>query len=654
MASADATSSSSGHSALAQDEELLWQRELFRERWAGTAHAFILHFNINDYVFTPSIAQAGRPKHLREYLADLALDRGYGAVVYYARGAGLTWLTPDMEKIVGKSYPVADFSRPRDYGQGSAPQNQVHAPSEAVVALHYLYRLLSYKPKITNEQAESLRIAVIIEDLETIAPVSPQPDSALNLHILKRLFADLQVRRNGHLVIGLVQDLGHIAPQLYAAGSECRSYRVDLPAEDLQPPPGRSPRHDRTRWLHYQLEQLASRQRTNPLTLPGSAGDEQIVAAQTSGFSYDNLADLVRYASRAGIPLSLDLIRQRKRDVIQAQSRDLLEVVEPKYGLDAIAGYEYVKRYLQRIQKIISEQGRNGALAAIVPKGILFLGPPGTGKSFAAACLAQATGFNMVKLKNIRSMWVGETERNLNSVLDLLTAMHPVIVFVDEVDAALGTRELASEGGGSGVERRVFQRLLEFMAMDENRGHVLWIGASNRPDAIDAALISRFDMVIPFLLPNGAARQQMVTGTFSRTIGYSLETEPAALLEEFISRTAGFSGRELDTVCRHALQLACLAPDARVDGNVPTVPLPYLLEALSDFRQARDPLMYELQTLLAIRATNFSNFLPPRAELPAGVRAAPEAPHPLDEAALQAEIDRLLLATQYRRHGGGL
>ena len=427
---------------------------------------------------------------------------------------------------------------------------------------------------------------------------------------------------------------------------------MDLPAEDIQALPGRPERNDRTLWLRYQVEHLPGKTPTNPFTLPGSVGSEHIVAAQTSGFSYDNLADLVRYTSRAGIPLSIDLIRERKRDVIQAQSRDLLEVVEPKYGLDAIAGYEYVKRYLQIIQKIISEQGQNGAMGAIVPKGILFLGPPGTGKSFAASCLAQATGFNMVKLKNIRSMWVGETERNLNSVLDLLRAMYPVIVFVDEVDAALGTRESAGDGGGGGVERRVFQRLLEFMAMDENRGRVLWVGASNRPDAIDAALISRFDMVIPFLLPNAAARRQMVTGTFTKTIGYHLEAEPATLLDQFISRTEGFSGRELDTVCRHALQLACLAPDAKTAGDAPIVPLACLLESLSDFRQARDPLMYALQTLLAIQATNFSNFLPPREELPEAVRAAPDAPHPLDEAALQAEIDRLLQATQFRRRGG--
>jgi SpoVK/Ycf46/Vps4 family AAA+-type ATPase len=286
-----------------------------------------------------------------------------------------------------------------------------------------------------------------------------------------------------------------------------------------------------------------------------------------------------------------------------------------------VAGYEYVKRYLSVIKRAIRQGASDPSIASIVPKGIMMLGPPGTGKSFMAASLAKETGFNMVKFRNIRSMWVGETERNLNRVLDLISAMHTVIVFVDEIDAALGQRGDSQGGGGGGVERRIFQRILEFMAMDENRGRVLWIAASNRPDLIDAALISRFDLVIPFLLPDAAARRAMLTECYPAKIGYQFEPESDRTLEKCVDTSRGFTGRELDTVCRHALQLSGeehLGPQAEPSTQAtgsPIVTSDHVLSALQDFRQARDPLVHELQILLAIQATNFRRFLPSKEQM---------------------------------------
>lgn len=635
--------------AVARDDELSFQKEMFRDYNAGNAHCFILHFNVHDFVFAPSLAAVDGfvPQRLREYLGQLFLSRGFQVVLYYSVSGGLRYLAPDtMCPLVERAVPREVLHEGRFYGQGG-PEDRVGYASESQVALSYLYRLLTFRA--SGKQMP--RIAVILEYLETIAPhenMPHGPEAPFNVQLLHRLGMAWELSRR-HLVVGLTTDLGHVASTLHAAESEWRAYRVDLPVEELQGRGDQPPRRDRSAWLHFILARgLGVRGLANPLQAEGCDGaihDVEELARQTSGFNYDHLRDLIFYAAEAREPVSVEMVQRRKRAIIVDESRDLLEVVEPHDGFEVVAGYEYVKKRLESIRDAIRNQAKDPWAAKVVPKGILFLGPPGTGKSLMASALAKETGFNMVKLRNIRTMWVGETERNLNRVLDLLSAMHPVIVFVDEIDGAFVGRDSPDAGGG-GVEQRILQRILEFMAMDENRGRVLWIAASNRPDRVDAALMSRFDMVIPFLLPGEAARRQMFTQSFPERDGFSFQAEPAEAFDQFIERTRGFSGRELDTLLRRAMQLTAEQrgsepnPSAAAPSGGPLVlSAKELLQALNEFRQARDQEAYELQTLLAIQATNFYPFLPPYDELPGAIRG--EANCPIDEGKLAKEIYRL-------------
>lgn len=649
---------------LAPDEEVPFQAEMFREYEAGNVHQFILYFNVHDYVFTPTLAddQGYVPLRLRDYLGHLLHARGFDVVIYYSLSKGLSYLDEEVMAPLLQDYvPDTVRHRGRYYGQSrDGREDVVPMNSESVVALSYLDRILTYRPSPDEAQDRSLRIAVVLEYLEALAPHEdsnqPRPYADFVVQMLHQWAMDRRMRRR-HMIVGLASDLGHVASTLYAGTSESRAYRVDLPIEEPQSSrSGVPPRRERTAWLTWVLEGLESHL-TNPLTQPGGIEAVQTLATQTSGFNYDNLRDIVYYAAQAGDALTVELVQQRKRAIITAESRDLLEVVEPSYGFEMVAGYEYIKEYLGSISEAVHRQGSDAALAAMVPKGILFLGPPGTGKSFVAAALARETGFNMVKFKNIRSMWVGESERNLDRVLDLLSGMAPVIVFVDEIDQALGQRQMSGAGGGSGVERRLFQRLLEFMAMDENRGRVLWIAASNRPDGIDQALLSRFDIVIPFLLPDTAARREMLLEAYPPKIGYDFDPVSEDHLRDCVQRTDGFSGRELDTICRRALQIAGeerLASGAQApSGERPIVTAEHVLQALEDFRQARDLTQYELQTLLAIQHTNFYSFLPSAEEMPPSIRPADSSDTgddtPLDEEALRERIETLRVQIGHRR-----
>ncbi|NTW02909.1 MAG: AAA family ATPase, partial [Oscillochloris sp.] len=143
-------------------------------------------------------------------------------------------------------------------------------------------------------------------------------------------------------------------------------------------------------------------------------------------------------------------------------------------------------------------------------------GPPGTGKTIIAEALALESNLNMVKLRNIRQQWVGASERNLTRAFEIIRALSPILVFVDEIDQAFGSRGLG-QSNDAGTSERMFGQVLEFIGDDRNRGRVIWVAATNRPDAIDAALLRRFDRIIPCLLPT-ADEQMMILEALPRTI----------------------------------------------------------------------------------------------------------------------------------------
>ena len=106
------------------------------------------------------------------------------------------------------------------------------------------------------------------------------------------------------------------------------------------------------------------------------------------------------------------------------------------------------------------------------PMGYLICGPVGTGKTYLAECFAGSVGIPCVKLRNFRSKYVGETEGNLEQILNVLRAMGPVVVVIDEADAALGNREA---GGDSGTSSRVFSMIASQMGDTRYRGKLLWM-----------------------------------------------------------------------------------------------------------------------------------------------------------------------------------
>jgi len=295
-------------------------------------------------------------------------------------------------------------------------------------------------------------------------------------------------------------------------------------------------------------------------------------------------------------------LSRQKNEVIRDASRGMLDPVVASLSFDDIGGLEGTKDYFKKVAEAIKSGDEN--MKKAIPKGVLLVGPPGTGKTILAKALAEATNLSLVKMGNIRSMWVGESEKNLAMVLRLLKAMAPVIVFVDEIDQALGARSAASRD--SGVSGRIFQHILEFMGDNENRRDVIWIAATNRADLLDDALISRFDRIIPVLLPGSRTEWvSVMDGIF-----HQLEIAKAgeSTIEDFLSdpdnyeKLADHSGRSMETVIRFAYQN--MLQDGRTE-----LTLEDLQNAFGGFKTNIDGTEYKRQTIRAVAACNDFNFI---------------------------------------------
>jgi transitional endoplasmic reticulum ATPase len=187
----------------------------------------------------------------------------------------------------------------------------------------------------------------------------------------------------------------------------------------------------------------------------------------------------------------LHLVHRRKREIIEKECVGLIEFVEARYDLSAVGGSDSIKQELRRIAQAIQSGERSR-----IPMGLLFVGPMGTGKTFVANAFVGESGLSAVKLKNIRSKWVGSTEANLEKVLSMVRALGPIMLIIDEGDRAFGGT--TDEDGGT--SSRVIARLKEFMSDPDNRGRVLTLLMTNRPDKLDVDIkrAGRLDRKIPF------------------------------------------------------------------------------------------------------------------------------------------------------------
>ena len=252
---------------------------------------------------------------------------------------------------------------------------------------------------------------------------------------------------------------------------------------------------------------------------------------------------------------------------------------------------------------VIAESIREGRTSR-VPMGILFTGPMGTGKTFVAEAFAKECGLTTIKLKNFRSKWVGATEGNLEKILNVIRAIGQVVVIIDEGDRAFGNTDGEGDGGTSS---RVIARIKEFMSDTSNRGRILFLVMTNRPDKLDVDLkrAGRLDRKIPFLYVQTPEEVELVARALIRKNKIKTDVDLATIREGFSSKLVGYSNADIEAVLLLANEDA-----ARESGGDAPVSASHFQRAALDYFPSRDVELLEYMELLAVFESSSRRLLP--------------------------------------------
>src|SRR5271157_3315031 len=542
-----------------------WARELSEKYYSRTLAMFVLCGNVRDYVPLKRGATTDFLPMLR--FLNECLFGHRDLVLTYDRGGGLTFANPDMQADFRRALEGYDSYHGTDYAHG-LPRN----PDGVLNLLDNYLRL-----RIT----EGKKISVVIDFAETIAPAgdvsSMSPEDRNSLVILKRwamnpafLQADVTVcliaENQTDLNQGLVQNSGVAA------------IAVPLPDE------------------RERLEFLTPRLAATPLPA-GSDVVDTTLAKLTAGLKRLQLQTLISHAVQNRQPLTLKFLTQRKKELIEAEGGGLLDFIQTRFDLSLVAGNDQAKKKLQNAAAAI-----RAGKTDVLPMGYVICGPVGTGKTFLTTCFAGEVGIPAVVLKNFRSMWQGVTEGNLERVLNLLKAMSPIAVIVDEADAQLGDR---SSSGDSGVSNRVFAQIAQFMGNTELRGKVIWFLLTCRPDLlpVDLKRQGRAEEHIALFYPESEEERLAMLRAMQRKTGTQLSSPEADKL--FLECGAQLSGADIEAVLTRARMKSALENEASVDVDD-------LKFALEDFIPPSYPTEIELQNLVAVLECTSKKLLPQR------------------------------------------
>lgn len=274
------------------------------------------------------------------------------------------------------------------------------------------------------------------------------------------------------------------------------------------------------------------------------------------------------------LEVTRDDMFQAYKGIKPSALREILADI-PQVSWEDVGGLEEVKQTMSEIIELPLKNPESFRRIGIdPPRGVLLYGPPGTGKTLMAKAIANESNANFITAKgsDLLSKWYGESEQRIAEVFDKAKQVSPAIIFLDELDALAPER-----GGGAGepraTERIVNQLLSEMDGLEELKGVVV-VGATNRPDMVDSALLrpGRFDELVHIPVPDEEARLKIYKVHTDR-----MNLEPGIDLEKLAGLSEDFTGADIAAVCKKAGRFAL-----REDVDSQFVRMDHFLAAIDD------------------------------------------------------------------------
>ena len=462
-----------------------WASEIISSYESGAAGCFVLHGNVNDRLLVPS-QKGAELGGVQEFIMESLLPR-FDVVLSYDPGQGLR-----VERS-GETF-----------SQWPSLKDGMDLPDEPLAAVRVLTHYFKYCKNLQAVGAESPKVAVVIRQAHLICPSIPNShnhDLNAMASILRGWAADMRLQEHGQAAFLISENLNGLHP-LVSRSPRVSAVEVPLPSE---------------KEMGQVLEMLAER---CPTALVNFRDDYTKPAGRLMGSTLSSVEILLLRREHAKEPLEESDLSDLKRALVERDCGGLIDFIEPDRNFKGVIGLEGVKTWLRQDIALWKKDDLEA-----MPMGYLFCGPVGTGKTYLVECLAGEAGVPVVTLKNFRDRWVGSTEENLEKIFSLLHALGRCIVFIDEADQALGRRDAGS--GDSGVSSRVYSMMAKEMSDTRNRGKIIWVLASSRPDLIEVDLKrpGRVDVKIPLFPCSDEKEAWTLLRALCKRRGVNLEKE---------------------------------------------------------------------------------------------------------------------------------
>ena len=539
-----------------------WAAELSERYFSGSTSLFVLHGNVHDLL--PLCADGSSYGGLADFLTEQIFGR-WDLVLYYDLARGL------------RVFAGRDGARLKDMVVRANEKlgDLASARKDSASAFAVLDRFV--QNNIMAGEEKSVSAAILIDHASFLIPAGDpghlSPAAGQQVVTLLNWAASPHIKRLNMAIIVMDESAGALSERV-TSNPYVSSVEVPMPDEA-----------DRERFLRFAVQGrdfAAASDYTEPQ-----------LAHLTAGISLVDMNVMVQSAIESGHRLDSHRMRELKKELIERQCRGLLEFIEPKWTTDVLVGHAPVKQRLREDAQLL-KLGDTETL----PMGYLVCGPVGTGKTFLAQCMAGEMGIPCVILKNFRSKYVGETEGNLERVLGVLRAMGPVLVVIDEADAALGNRD---QEGDSGTSSRVFSLIAAQMGDTRFRGKILWMLLTSRPDLlpIDLKRQGRAEVHIPLFYPTQPDELRAMFAAMARKAGVALA--PDDIPE--VQANGRLSGADIEGIVTRA------ARRSRVHGE-PTLAKHALEQELAGFLPSLEGMEKEMQEIAAMLECTDAEFLP--------------------------------------------